>query len=306
MNNENDVHNTGILFLFDNRNGSINGDRANNNIPRINSDGYAIVTSNCIKSMIREYIKKSKGSEYIMRKIDTEVTDDLQEEGNETVMLRDLNMTKEEIKQITNEEFIEKLKLQYIDYRLFGSFIGKESGPCQIYTAKSLNKTKITKYSGTTVLSSKEEKKTGTFRKNYTTEYAIFSCYGIINPNLSKFTNMKKDDCDVLINSIKNTFSECSSRSKHNSKTRLVLTVILKNKNYKISDLSKKILLRNENKVSKYQECVFEVDGLISYLRSIKDQIEKITLYEDGGCQYYCNNKRSFYLRDVLQSNKLL
>jgi len=298
-----------ILFIYDVTDANPNGDPADENKPRIDEEiGINIVTDVRLKRTIRDHLHDFKNQEIFVR-----------EERNEDGKLK----TKETI--YDNYGSPDKVIEKCIDIRLFGGTFalkkkdGKKkkgkspepeeeelkeepterafalTGPVQFKFGRSLHRVgEPTFVKGTTVMPSKEKKGAGTFTEAYVLPYSLIAFYGIINENAAQEANqgtkLKEADVELLLDGIWNGTKNLISRSKFGQIPRLLLQVVLKEKNYYIGELDHRIKLIKKQKESKeirdegirnVSEIQLDITSLGETLEKNKDKIDKIRYAKD-------------------------
>jgi CRISPR-associated protein Csh2 len=267
-----------ILFLYDIKDTNPNGDPMDENKPRIDEETQTnIVTDVRLKRTVRDYLKDYKKQEIF-------VVEEIDKEGNQKTKDERLKELK-----IDSPEKALDLMNKYVDLRLFGATIAVKkasvtrTGPVQFRFGRSLHKVEPMLIQGTTVMPSSEGKKQGTMTQVYVLPYSLIAFYGIVNENAGKFTNLKSEDIDLLMEGIWNGTKNLITRSKVGQMPRLLVEVVYKEKNYHIGDLDKKIKLVSDNELAIRDLKDYKLDfkELLDTLKANKDRIEKIRYKAD-------------------------
>ncbi len=290
-----------ILFIYDVTDANPNGDPAEENKPRVDEEtGVNIVTDVRLKRTIRDYLHDFKGLEIFIREIrdengylqdaKTRAEDFLYDKKGKKIKKNTLKSV-QEMEQIVQENVTNSC----IDVRLFGATIPVElapkkagsvtlTGPVQFKMGRSLHKVDVTYIKGTGAFASAPGKEQFTFREEYILPYSLIAFYGIINENAAQKTKVTNADVELLLEGIWNGTKNLISRSKVGQIPRLLLQVILKEKNYHIGELDHRINLvteKRDEEIRRISEVQLDLTALAEVLEKNKDKIAKIRYAKD-------------------------
>ena len=237
-----------VVYIYDVKEANPNGDPMMENRPRFDDlVGTPLVSDVRLKRWIRDYFI-SKGEYVFVR----------EERGKDGKLLSREEIIKNDLGENLD---INKIKDKYIDIRLFGATLsikGRKDersliGPVQFRIARSLNKTDVIMYQGTTMFPSgkkrgqqTEAKRQGTMTQWWGVRYAIFPFYGVINFN-NEDTGLKKEDVEKLFEALVNLFSVKTATTRSKTGHRIVGIILVKTPTY-IGNLDTLIRLKKEGK----------------------------------------------------------
>lgn len=267
-----------FLLLWDSTMANPNGDMLNDNQPRHDEiTGQLEVSDVRIKRFVRDEWQ-SKGYKVLVRtkKDDkgnvmscTKLIDEVKREGN-----------------LKDENLMAHLLSEYIDVRLFGAVITKPkndiTGPLQVMWSKSINSAEIKFMQGNSAYASGEDKGQSTIWSKHISPYAIFKTYAVYNDISAKKQgiDVSEDDLNAFNGALINGLINYRSTSK-NQMPRLLVEVIYKEQridgelnyvdvNYAIPD----------NELRSISQVHINLDRLVNYYRSKKNDIERIRIYQ--------------------------
>lgn len=275
-----------LLFLYDVTDSNPNGDPDNENLPRMDLDGYNIVTDVRLKRTIRDYWLKTKQDTANMQVLIRRVV----EEKKGTI----LSMERLVHEALGENDKTDKVKLLlkiindlpgiFIDIRCFGAALTVKgashsfTGPMQFAIGKSLNKPTISTHTITTSFASGDDKGAGTFGAFHIVDYSLIQFHGLLCEQNAKATKMTKSDLISLYEGLWNGTKLLNTRSKFNHIPRLLLSVVSKEEQFQIGGLDRLVSLADENGVKQITEAKINLKNLIERLVEYKDSIEKIEL----------------------------
>ncbi len=303
-----------MLFLYDVTDSNPNGDPDNENLPRMDLDGYNIVTDVRLKRTIRDYWLKTKKDEpnmqvLVQRKV---------VEKNGTILNME-NLVYEALKETTKTEksklllkIMKELPKIFIDIRCFGAAITVKgashsfTGPMQFAIGRSLNKPTISTHTITTTFgataASGEGKRAGTFGTFHIVDYSMLLFHGLLCEQNAKETEMSEKDLLILFEGLWYGTKLLNTRSKFNHIPRLLLSVVSKEKEFQIGGIDKLVSLANEDGIKKVIDAKIQMKALVDRLIEYKENIEKIELVTGDDLQLYNDNTKiddfEKYLKD--------
>jgi len=304
-----------FLFLYDVRDANPNGDPDDGNRPRMDKDGYNIVTDVRLKRTIRDYWLKSyqgqSGKEVLIRRELHPKEGDLL--TLENLVLKALNIDSKKLKEKAyRKDAILKiandlLKI-FIDVRTFGAAITvtnanySHTGPVQFAIGRSLNRPNVMNYTITTTLPSGEGKGAGTFGEFHGVDYSLIRFHGIACEYTAEQTGFCEDDLQLLYEGLWNGTKMLNTRSKFNHLPRLILTVVSKEKSFQIGDLDRKISMNEKDNIKDVSQVKLDITPLINSLKDYSDNIEKVEVLSDGVITYIADGKESNDVKGLLES----
>ncbi len=275
-----------LLFLYDVTDSNPNGDPDNENLPRMDLEGYNIVTDVRLKRTIRDYWLKTKQDKpnmqvLVQRKIEDKKGSIL---SMENLVYDALKETMKTDKTKLLLKIINDLPKIFIDIRCFGAALTVKgashsfTGPMQFAIGKSLNKPTISTHTITTTFASGEDKGAGTFGAFHIVDYSLLIFHGLLCEQNAKATKMTESDLVNLYEGLWYGTKLLNTRSKFNHIPRLLLSVVSKEKEFQIGGLDKLVSLADENAITQITKAKIELKDLIKRLEEYKDNIEKIEL----------------------------
>ncbi|WP_434640123.1 type I-B CRISPR-associated protein Cas7/Csh2 [Thermoanaerobacterium thermosaccharolyticum] len=265
-----------ILFLYDVSFANPNGDPVDENKPRIDEEtGINIVTDVRLKRTIRDYLAEYKGKDVFI----LETRDESGKLRTKDDRIRDFG---------SNEDIINRC----IDVRLFGATTAVKdktmtlTGPVQFGYGRSLHKVNMTYIKGTTVMPSQSGNNQGTFTEKYILPYSLISFYGIVNENAAKNQNipLTDEDIDLMLEAMWNGTKNLMSNSKMGHMPRYLLQVVMKEKNYQIGELNKRIKFVHDvedEELRDIKDGKIEIKELVESLNANKDKISAVRYVAD-------------------------
>ena len=220
-----------FVILFDVENGNPNGDPDNGNMPRVDIEtGRGLVTNNCLKRKIRNYVETVKEDEpghriYIkegipLNRSDSEILGYLCVEG-------DLKEAKK-IDPELDVKVRDAMCANFFDIRTFGAVMttfvkgglncGQVKGPVQLTDARSVDpilaqEVMITRVAITTEADA--DRKTTEMGRKYIVPYGLYRAEGFVSANLArKTTGFSEDDLNLLWEAILNMFEHDHSAAR--------------------------------------------------------------------------------------------
>jgi CRISPR-associated protein, CT1132 family len=198
----------------------------------------------------------------------------------------------------SNEDIINKC----IDVRLFGATTAVKdktmtlTGPVQFGYGRSLHKVNMTYIKGTTVMPAGVGKEQGTFTEKYILPYSLISFYGIVNENAAKNQNipLTDEDIDLMLEAMWNGTKNLMSNSKMGHMPRFLLQVVMKEKNYQIGELNKRIKFVHDvedEELRDIKDGKIEIKELVESLNANKDKISSVRYVADERAVFSLNGE---------------
>lgn len=265
-----------LVFLYDIKDASPNGDPLDMNKPRVDEEtGINIVTDVRLKRTIRDYLYEARkydgtdGKDIFVREI--KIEDGTIQDG------------KTRAKDFKEESG--KILESCIDVRLFGGVIPLSNdsitytGPVQFQMGRSLHAVEVKHIKGTGAFASKLGSKNKTFREEYVLPYSLIGFYGIINENAAKHTGLSEDDVNLLLEGIWEGTKNLISRSKFGQVPRLLLKVNYSENNFYIGELKEYIKLKSglmDEKIRDISDVTLDFTELVVVLNKYADKIDSV------------------------------
>jgi len=257
-----------LVFIYTVRDANPNGDPDDENRPRMDIDGYNIVTDVRLKRTIRDYLATKNEQILIDRKYD--------KDGNilniEDLITEWMNANKI---PISRQNINDKIPDVFIDVRLFGLTAAVRdantsiTGPTQFSLGRSLNKPTISTHTITSKMSAGEAGAGGAMGTFHVLDFSVLVFGGVVCPHLAKISKMSEEDYKKLLEAMWTGVATLNTRSKVNHVPQLILVVKSKNKDFLIGNLAYK--LRGEGDKNAYT-IIF--DDVVKKLVEFKAQID--------------------------------
>ncbi|MFW6015815.1 MAG: type I-B CRISPR-associated protein Cas7/Csh2 [bacterium] len=271
------INNSEILFLYDAKNCNANGDMDRENKPRMDIETNTNLVSDVrLKRYIRDYLFKVKGKNLF-------VSEEAEKAENRVQQILKRKPSK---KKPVSDEDITKIANDCYDVKFFGAVLGTPggnshlTGPVQFNWGYSLNKVELQE-SRTITSSFSSGEGVG---KDYRVKYSFIAFSGGISGLVSKNTALKKEDINLLDESIIKSIPLNRTRSKIGQTPRLYLRIELNDKESYLNDLRDYINLDyvvEEDKARNINDCLLNIDELVTYLKDNIDKISKIFYWKD-------------------------
>ncbi|MGQ4876290.1 MAG: type I-B CRISPR-associated protein Cas7/Csh2 [Promethearchaeia archaeon] len=230
-----------LVFVYAVRDANPNGDPDDENRPRTDDEGYALVSDVRLKRTIRDY--------FLSNDIDVLVKRVYDKEGNIFDMNTRIIEALDEKEAENRNTILEKIPEKFIDARLFG-FVGTVkgancslTGPVQFTIGKSLNKPTISTHTITSVLSG--AKATGGAIGNFhILDYALIRFQGVVCPKLAKEAKMTEADLEQLYKGLWKGTQTLNTRTKFNHVPKLLLAFRSKDDEFLCGELAYQLAIR--------------------------------------------------------------
>lgn len=257
-------NNSEILFIYDAKMTNPNGDMDNENKPRMDFDTNTNLVSDLrLKRYIRDYYEAVEEKSIF-------ITSEAKDSTERAKQL--------EVKKITHFDLI--------DIKLFGGVFAIKgssthlTGPVQFNWGYSLNPVELVESSTITSSFSGGQG----IGKDYRVKYSLLAFSGSINSLVAKHSNLQEEDLvhfdDVVVKSL----FHARTRSKIGQTPRLYLRVEMKGKKF-LKDLREYVSLKynvdDEYLVRDIKDLDVNIDDLLKYLESHKDNIFKVKFWLD-------------------------
>lgn len=207
-----------IVQLFDVQNGNPNGDPDQDNMPRVDPDGYGYLSDGCMKRQCRDYMSLlgmeiyfTNGS-VLNAAIDAAVDSVPKSVKDRSQAARDILLKK------------------YADLRLFGGVLstgknaGQVTGPVHCNIARSVDRVHvvtmtITRKSVTTEEEAKEQLNKngqiiGTMGRKHIIPYAMYKAVWTVDPSAAQVTGMTNGDLAVFLKSLNEMWEHSRSSTR--------------------------------------------------------------------------------------------
>ncbi|MGA1871093.1 MAG: type I-B CRISPR-associated protein Cas7/Csh2 [bacterium] len=278
-----------LLFIWDAKMCSPNGDMSTDNAPRFDDvDEKAIVSDVRIKRTIRDDLQYRKKKEIYIN------NDEIVEKGLKAEdRFKEL---KDRFKDLDDRGVF----LSCIDNRLFGGVAPKSGiqlvGAVQFSWTKSLNKTETILKSGTGAFVTEKEKteETGRYQKTFRADnyipYGLFAMYGTINRLQAEKANTYEDDIQEMLNSLWLGTKLLNTRSKEGQKPRMLIRIIYNEKDkYFIGLLDELVSLKNPDsgQIRNVNEAEIDFSKLVDAINKASEYIEKVQIVIDDSMTAY-------------------
>jgi len=340
-NQEQEITNSDILFIYDAKMCNPNGDPDDENKPRMDYETETNLVSDVrLKRYIRDYME-DKGKPIFVSEVNgktVDVTQRLAYWVSDRILEdeKDTDDRKKKAKAIRKKldegkapdakeivELIERKDLldAFVDVRLFGATMpikgerGESftfTGPVQFNWGYSLNKVRIVESS--TISSTfagrtreGEEEGYGTFGKDYRVYYSLIAFHGIISGKRAEHTQLKTDDISLLQEAlIKAIPLQATTRSKLEQYPRLIVRVEYIDTETFIGDLRRYVKAERidvkESQIRDVTQIKLNMDKLIQELTSHQGKINKIYYWQDKELTpNFCNSITDDVLISKLQ-----
>ena len=265
-----------LVFLYSVRESNPNGDPDDENRPRTDDEGYALVSDVRIKRTIRDYWLSNGEKVLVRREYDAE--------GGIYDMDQLINEALKDQNKIDRNIIMEKIPQICLDARIFG-FVGTVkdancslTGPVQFGIGKSLNKPTVTTHAITSVISA-AKKTGGAMGTFHILDYALFRVEGVVCPKLAEISKMTNEDLLKLYTGLWKGTQTINTRSKFNHVPKLLLSFRSKDAEFLIGELAYRLdIEENENK---NEDPILIFDKLIEKVEKIgKKYIEAVEYLE--------------------------
>jgi CRISPR-associated protein Csh2 len=281
---ENEVKNSEILFIYEATNTNPNGDPDNENKPRVDSRGYVEVTDLRLKRFIRDYMEEYDGKPIVI-KPDVEMKN-----GKKANKMSDLIKTAIELYNKNNKDnkidssgkFLQEFK----DIAYFGVVTGDAEkylksnyyGAVQFQYGRSFNKAEIETHTVSPVAE--------TLGVDQRLKYGVIGFYGVVNAKTAQKNYLTDEDVKNLDRYIVKSVPQMSilSRSKigHNS---LFYVRIEYKQGFNPKDLRRFVSIDTDKKVYGTDDFQLQISRLTEYIECNKELIEKVYLYHNEELQ---------------------
>lgn len=313
-----------ILFVYDVTDANPNGDPDDENRPRMDEDGYNIVTDVRLKRTIRDYwLKKLAGQTIDGAKTDVLVRRELITESGTVkpmgdLILDSLGLDKDKIAKDRKYQadalntIITKLPETFLDVRAFGSAATVKgashhfTGAVQFGLGRSLNKPNIKSLTITTTFASEAGRAAGTFGEYHVVDYSLIAFHGIACEYTAKISGLSETDLNLVFQGLWDGTRLLNTRSKFNHNPRLLLSVKSKTAKFQIGGIDQYISLKNGEAVKGIKDVTLDLTNLVEQLVEYKDDLEAIGFKEDPSLTFYFNEKEHADFSSVIASVKEL
>ncbi len=298
-----------IIFLYDVKDANPNGDPDEGNRPRMDSEGYNVVTDVRLKRTVRDYwIQKyngAKGKDVLVKRVEKADDKTIMSMGDLIKQALGLEegyekKAREVITRITKE-----VPATFADVRFFGAAITLKganvsmTGPVQFGIGRSLNKPGIKTYSITTTFAAGDNAQQGTFGETNVVDYSLLAFGGIVSETTAKDTGLSDEDLPLLWDGLWLGTKNLNTRSKFNHSPRLLMSVVSKESEFQVGGLYR-LLTIEEGEPKDVQDVAVVADEFLDRLLEFKDSIDRIELKEDSMLTYSYKGERKDSLAGIL------
>ena len=311
---EKDINNSDILFIYDAKMCNPNGDPDDENKPRMDyATNTNLVTDVRLKRYIRDYLEDQNENIFVA-KVENKTVDSTQrlaywiyrkiledpkrsnEDKSKAQEIEKMLQQGEtpDAKKIVELIRTEELKKAFIDVRLFGATMPIKGakgesftfiGPVQFNWGYSLNKVNMVEsstisstFAGRTRTGVEEY---GTFGKDYRVYYSLIAFHGIISGKRAKLTELSTKDIKLLEKSLIKAIPLQATRSKLEQYPRLLIRVEYTDSETFIGDLRRYIKRIENEQIRDINQINLEMNNLVSKLKDYKKKINKIYFWQD-------------------------
>lgn len=212
-----------FVLLFSATNANPNGDPLDDNRPRMDDDGYGIVSNVCVKRKVRNRLQDEGERIYVQSadRVD-DGCDSLKMRADKCVALKNLSSGKG-----TNQSAYAKAACEeFFDVRTFGqvfAFKGNESlsvgvrGPLTIHQAKSVSQVNVIDMQITKSVngeSGKEGRSSDTMGTNHLVEFGLYVVKGSISCYLAEKTGFSEEDAEKVKEALLSLFENDASNAR--------------------------------------------------------------------------------------------
>ncbi|MHA1972507.1 MAG: type I-B CRISPR-associated protein Cas7/Csh2 [Candidatus Hodarchaeales archaeon] len=267
-----------MVFLYSARESNPNGDPDDENRPRMDDEGFALVSDVRLKRTIRDYLK-SNGEEILVRR-------EYKEDGNIQSMDDLVTNSFSKDQKLDRQKILEKIPELYIDARVFGFVATVKgancslTGPVQFAIGKSLNRPTITTHTITSVMSGASGAG-GSIGRFHILDYALFRFEGVVCPKLAEKSKMTQEDLKMLYKAMWNGTATINTRSKVNHVPQLLLAFRSKDKEFLCGELAYQLDIEEAD--NSQDDPILVMDKLIDRVKKIgNSNIEAIEYKYNG------------------------
>ena len=244
-------------------------------------------------------------------------------------------------KTIDKQKLEEYLKETYIDLRLFGATLAlqaseqvneseenssrstennpqsqgtsaknkkseipsmKWTGPTQFKFGHSLHKVEPALLKGTTVESSGEGHKAGTFTEFWYVPYSLIAFSGIVNEIASKDTELKEEDVEHLLDALWNGTKGLITRSKYGQMPRFLMQVVY-NGHFHIGDLDNRLSLQDSRgngialsdsrgkTLRRPADLCLDITKIIASIKSVSAKVREVRVRSERDFSFVIENE---------------
>ena len=304
-----------IIFIYDVKDANPNGDPDDGNRPRMDSEGYNIVTDVRLKRTIRDYWLANKdvvgGKDVLVKRVE-QTSGELKSMGELIKTALGIGDVSKSSAGETVERIRKEVPETFIDVKFFGAAITLKganvslTGPVQFGIGRSLNKPTIRSLTITTTFAAGEGRTAGTFGETVGVDYSLICFPGVVAENTAKIMGLSDEDLPALWKGLWYGTKNLNTRSKFNHSPRLLAVIVSKEKEFQIGGLNRLLKAhsyREDGKILSEQDVWIKVDDLLARLEQFKDSILKIELLEDPIIKYSEDGQSFRSLEEILKEH---
>ncbi len=298
-----------ILFAYEAKDSNPNGDPDSGNLPRMDDEGYNIVTDLRLKRTIRDYWDTvhhgTKSMEILVKQ-------KYNPEGNVMSMahlalekLKLKNVSKKEGKEI-RQRIIKSFPKEFIDVRCFGAAVTLENanasitGPVQFNIGRSLNRPNVITYGLSASLSSGEGKGAGTLGEFHVVDYSLILFHGIACELSAKITGMTENDILEVYRGMWWGTKALNTRSKSQQIPRFLVSAVSKQTKFQIGDLWRHVKIDKEDGILRIDDAIIDISALVTRLKENNNSLERIEYYSDDQTTFRSGDELTTDLEKLL------
>jgi len=298
-----------ILFAYEAKDSNPNGDPDGGNQPRMDDEGYNVVTDLRLKRTIRDYWDTvHHGTEHM----EILVKQQYDPEGN-VLSMGNLALDKLGMKKIGKSEgkkvrqsIMESFPKRFIDVRCFGAAVTLENanasitGPVQFNIGRSLNRPNVITYGLSASLSSGEGKGAGTLGEFHVVDYSLILFHGIACELNAMTTGMTEDDILEVYRGLWWGTKALNTRSKSQQTPRFLISAVSQKKKFQIGDLWRHVKIDKEDGILQIDDATIDITTLVTRLKENSEFLERIEYYSDDQTTFRYSDEQSTDLEAIL------
>ena len=311
-----------LLFAYDVTDSNPNGDPDDDNRPRMDHEGYNIVTDVRLKRTVRDYWidrhKDKTGEKGLHVLIQNRNPEELLSMGSRTFKILNINpadLTKGSIKEQSQKKMkatqrvLVEIPKKCLDVRTFGGAITAKganasiTGTVQFAIGRSLNKPTIHSQTITTVLPSDDSKTAGSFGEFHYIDYSLILFHGIASEISAERTNFSDADLQHFFEGVWNGTKAINTRSKVNHDPIFLISIVSKEKEFQIGGLQHSLKVVDEAVASRLKIKI-DLSGLLKMLKKYKGQVAQVEILDSEKIAYLANGKQGS-LKELLETTKI-
>ncbi len=303
-----------ILFAYEAKDSNPNGDPDGGNLPRMDDEGYNIVTDLRLKRTIRDYWDTvHHGTKNMAILVKQKYSPEGTVMSMEHLALEKLGLSevgKKEGKKVRTK-VMEIFPKEFIDVRCFGAALTIRNanasiiGPIQFNIGRSLNKPNVVTYGLSASISAGEGKGAGTLGEFHVVDYSLIMFHGIACEHGAKTTGLSESDLLEVYRGMWWGTKALNTRSKSQQTPRFLISVVSKKEKFQIGDLWRHVQMDREEGILQIDDVVIDITALVTRLNDNREFIESIEVYHDGQTTFRYEDQQSNNLEMLLEKSGL-